>query len=119
MARLPELIKWAESIKSYAYTRALDGKKWPGMKLVEGKSNRKYTDEIQIGKILEGAGYTEDQIYEKSVRGITALEKELGKKVFGALVGDFIIKPTGAPTLVSESDKREEYSLNSAEKDFI
>ncbi len=119
MARLPELIRWAEAIKSYAYSKALDGKKWPGLKLVEGKSNRKYTDEIQIGKILETAGYTQDQIYEKSIRGITALEKELGKKVFTSLVGDFIIKPSGAPTLVAESDKREEYTLNSAEKDFI
>lgn len=118
MRRLPELQKWAESIKDYAYHRALEGKKWPGMKLVEGKSNRKYTDEIQIGKTLENAGYTEDQIYEKSVRGITALEKELGKKVFNSLVGTYIIRPIGAPTLVPESDKREEYALNSAEKDF-
>jgi hypothetical protein len=118
MQRLPELTRWAEAIKAYAYSKALEGKKWPGMKLVAGRSNRQYTDEIKIGQTLESAGYTKDQIYQMSVKGITSLEKELGKKVFNNLVGDYIIKPIGSPVLVSENDKREEYSLNLAENDF-
>lgn len=45
--------------------------------------------------------------YEKKLLGITALEKLLGKAKFVELIGPYVIKPAGKPTLVPESDKRE------------
>ena len=43
-------------------------------------------------------------------------EKVIGKKHFGELLEDQIVRPMGAPTLAKESDERPAYS--SAEADF-
>jgi hypothetical protein len=34
------------------------------------------------------------------------MEKAIGKKVFAEVLNDFIVKPSGKPTLVPEGDKR-------------
>lgn len=121
LGRLEELTSWAGHIQSYALDQAVNhGVKWPGWKLVEGRSNRKYTDADKVANLLLDAEYKEEQIYApRSVLGITALEKEIGKKNFSALLGDFIIKPAGKPTLAPESDRRPEIqSLDAAKSDF-
>lgn len=48
--------------------------------------------------------------------GITAMQKLLGKKKFEELLGGFVYKPQGKPTLAPESDKRP--AMNTAIKDF-
>jgi len=53
---------------------------------------------------------------EHKPKTLAGLEKVIGKKQFGALLSDYIIKPMGKPTLVDESDKREPY--NAAAADF-
>lgn len=108
---------WIKDIKDYAYQKALAGTKWPGFKLVEGRSNRCYMDEELVADKLMSNGYEDNQIYEKKLKGITAMEKLLTKKSFTELLDDLVIKPPGKPTLVPESDKREEF--NSATRDFM
>lgn len=105
---------WLKSVQDFALNQAVvHGKKWPGWKVVEGRSNRKYTSEIEVAKLLQAQGYAEEQIFEKNVLGITKLEKVIGKTAFNALLSPLIIKPAGKPTLAPLSDKRPEY--NSAE----
>lgn len=115
-----EVAEWAGDIRSYAQTEAVEhGKKWAGWKLVEGRSNRRYKDELAVAKALTEAGYEEAVLYERKLLGITAMEKVVGKKNFGELLGDLVVKPAGAPTLVEESDKRPELkSAESAKEDF-
>lgn len=115
-----ELKAWVADVQAYALDQAENhGVKFPGWKLVEGRSNRKYLDEEAAAKVLIGAGYEEDKIYVKSLLGITAMEKFVGKKKFAELLKDLVIKPPGKPTLVPESDKRPEIgSTASAVEDF-
>ncbi len=115
-----EVAEWAGDIRLYAQTEAIEnGKKWAGWKLVEGRSNRRYKDELAVAKALTEAGYEETVLYERKLLGITAMEKVVGKKNFGELLGDLVVKPAGAPTLVEESDKRPELkSAESAKEDF-
>ena len=107
---------WIKDIREYAYDKALAGTKWPGFKLVEGRSNRCYIDEEIVAEKLAAEGFEENQIYNKKLKGITDMEKLVGKKKFPEVLGELVIKPTGKPTLVPESDKREE--INSAVHDF-
>lgn len=107
LPRIDDFIAWAEDIKKYAFESALQGKKWPGFKLVEGRSVRKFTDEDAVAKIIINAGYDP---YERKLIGMTELNKTLGKAKFNQLLGEYITKPKGKATLVPESDKREEIS---------
>lgn len=121
LARADQLKAWVTDIETYALEQARDhGEKFPGWKLVEGRSNRKYADEKQVAETLTDAGYAENKIYKpKELLGITAMEKLLGKKKFEELLKELVIKPAGKPTLVPENDTRPEInSLQSAIDDF-
>ena len=59
---------------------------------------------------LEAAGFESDMLYERKPLGLTALEKLCGKKKLTELIGQYITKPSGKPTLVPESDKRKAFS---------
>lgn len=120
LAKADQLRAWASDVQAYALDQAENhGVTFEGWKLVEGRSNRKYTDPEAVATALLAAGYEETIIYEKSLYGITAMEKALGKKEFGALLSDLVVKPTGKPTLVPEADKRPAInSIQSAVDDF-
>lgn len=114
LSRVDELVAWASDIKGYALQQAVSGKEWNGWKLVEGRSNRKYTNEAAVIQAVSKAGFDP---YEKKLLGITALQKLLGKTRFDELLTGFIEKPQGKPTLVPESDKRP--AMNNAKNDFM
>ena len=112
--QLPDLVKWANEIMAYATGEAVShGKEWPGFKLVEGRSIRKYTSEEDVAQAAKDAGYTD--IYEHKIISITAMEKLMGKKKFQDILGGLVTKPPGKPTLVADSDKRPAISTSAAE----
>lgn len=101
--RADTFIGWVNDIKAYALEQAISGKQYPGFKVVEGRSNRRYTDTDAVAAAVTDAGYDP---YEKKLMGVTAMTKLLGTKKFNSLLGSLIEKPKGKPTLVPESDKR-------------
>ena len=70
---------------------------------------RRFTDEDAVAQAVTAAG--EDPYKPREVQGITAMTKMLGKKRFDDLLGDFVHKPAGKPTLVPASDKRPELTV--------
>ena len=76
------LVSWASDIKEYALQQAVNGKEWTGWKLIEGRSNRKYTDETAVANTISQAGFDP---YERSVRGVTAMQKLIGNLVNNGL----------------------------------
>ena len=114
-----ELQKWAADVQDYALQQALAGDRFDGWKLVEGRSNRKYADDLKVAEALQAAGYPEASLYERKLYGITAMEKVVGKKKLTEILGDLIVKPAGKPVLVPETDKREPISgADAARRDF-
>jgi len=119
LEKADEIIDWCKDIWSWAEAKAIEGEEFEGFKVVEGRSIRTYVDENAVITKLTEAGYTEDEVFSKSLKGITALEKTLGKKVFSKVLDGLIVKPQGKPTFVSSSDKREPLKTNNtAEADF-
>ncbi|MHB1155090.1 MAG: DUF2800 domain-containing protein [Eubacteriales bacterium] len=114
LARIDDLISWATDIKEYALQQAISGKAWNGWKLVEGRSNRKYISDSAVADTVSNAGIDP---YEHKILGVTAMQKLLGKSRFDELLGTYIEKPQGKPTLVPESDKRP--VMNTAKNDFM
>lgn len=122
-ALLPELdkmMKWAKDLQKYAFDKALDGHSWEGFKLVAGRSTRCYADEAKILAALKELGYTENDLQNYKLKGLTDMGKLVGKQVMSDLeIQGLIIKPEGKPTLVPASDKRPEIqSKTSAAEDF-
>ena len=112
LGRVDDLVSWATGVKEYALQAALDGRRFAGGKLVEGKSVRKFTDDACVAARVEAAGIDP---FEKKMLGLTALEKKLGKRDFQNLLADLVVRSQGKPVLVPVSDKRAEMNLASVE----
>jgi hypothetical protein len=121
LKKTPALIEWANSIQEYAQDKAINqGKVWPGFKLVEGISRRKWLDEDAVAEAIftNIPEASEDQVYDMKLKTITQIEKIFGKKVVAEQLSDVIVKPQGKPTLVPVSDKRPALGTEEAINDF-
>ena len=115
LTRADELAAWAADVKEFALQQALSGVEYEGWKVVEGRSNRRYTDEAAVAEAVKKAGFNP---YEEKLLGITAMTAALGKKKFADIIerAGLTEKPQGKPALVPESDKRP--PMNTAQEDF-
>ena len=119
--RTPKLVEWANSIAEYAQTKAVtENKQWPGLKLVEGVSRRKWLDEDKASNTIFARcpEISEDEIFTMKLKPITSIEKLVGKKRFEELLSDVVVKPQGKPTLVPLEDKRPAMGYSQARLDF-
>lgn len=110
------LVAWYEALKEKALEALLGGTSISGYKVVEGKSSRAWSDQDKALETLEEKGIERAIIYDTIPKSLSQLEKLLGKKKFGELVGAFVVKPQGKPTLALSSDRRKVF--NSAVSDF-
>ena len=105
LGRVDDLVAWANGVREYALKAALDGRKFAGWKLVEGKTFRKFTDDQEACARAVSHGFDP---FEQRMVGLTALEKRMGRKEFRALLSDLVVRAPGKPVLVPVSDKRPE-----------
>lgn len=110
------LVEWYNGLVDYAVQAILQGRSIPGYKVVAGKSNRAFTNVDDAFKVLRDNGYKDEMLYERKPITLSEVEKLLGKKTFSNLLGGYIVKPLGKPTLADISDVRPNYST--AETDF-
>jgi hypothetical protein len=105
---------WLDAVEAHIVDRLTEGQDFDGYKIVEGRSLRKWGDEVGAIATLSEQ-YTDDDLFKKSFLSVSQAEKLVGKK--SALnLSDFIVKPPGKPTLAPESDKRP--AINLQENDF-
>ena len=106
LKRGKDMAAWLEDMREYALSESLAGADVPGWKAVEGRGSRVFTDTDEAVDTLVKNGIDESILYERRVLTLAQMEKAVGKKAFGELVGDLVVKNPGKPTLVEESDKR-------------
>lgn len=119
--RVPKLVEWANSIADYAKSKAInENKQWPGLKLVEGRSYRKWIDEDKALQTIyeQFPELDEEQVTTTKINGITTIEKLVGKKKFFEKLNSIVVTPQGKPTLVSAKDKRPAIGVQLAQLDF-
>ena len=109
LEKASDIKAWLSDLEKLVMSKLFEGEPVEGWKLVEGRSNRKYTDETKVAEAMKAAGYDEARLYERSLIGITAMEKAFGKKAVGEVLKDLIYKPQGKPTLAPATDKRAEF----------
>ena len=108
LPQVENILEWARSVKEHAVEQALKGVVYPGFKLVEGRSNRKWRDDIEaIGALVE-SGIPVAKASRVYPITIGDAEKMLGKN--HPLFREQCDKPQGKPTLVPVEDKRPEWA---------
>lgn len=100
---------WLKRIGEQALTTMLNGGEIPGFKVVQGRTIKRWADDLEAAKILEDNGYSREDITKTELLSVAQMEKKIGKKKFAELLSDQVLKPAGAPTLAPESDKRPAY----------
>ncbi len=113
ISKAKKIKAWLDAVEEYALKEAMQGRKWPGMKLVEGRSVRRIINHEEAVHRLTEAGYAKEAVLkEPLLRSLTDLQKLIGKKQMEELLEGLLEKPEGKPTLVAASDKRPELILD-------
>ena len=116
LERGKNLAEWFKTVQEKALEMMLNGDKIPGYKVVEGRSQRAWTDQDKALEKLQSSGIERAVIYDSVPKTLAQLEKLLGKAKFDELVSEFVFKPQGKPTLALADDPCKEF--NSAAADF-
>lgn len=104
LPKLAQIESWCSAVQDHALAEALKGVGVPGHKLVTGRSNRFWRNEVEAANALAICGIPDDQLWNKKLIGIGAAEYLLGKS--HQIFGEQTVKPQGKPTLVLENDPR-------------
>lgn len=104
-------LAWWERVKKELYERVSHGEKIPGMKLVEGRSNRMFRNKNKVVHELEQYGIGRDELIEEKLVSPAEAERLLRKagvraKDLPIVLSQLVEKPRGKATLVPISDKR-------------
>lgn len=113
-----QISDWLKSVYDYLLNEAAEGRSPAGYKLVQGKGKSRWSNPDRVEKILRDAGFDEAQIVSKKLAGLGAIGSLMSVDKFDELVGAYVFRPEGAPTLVPESDYRNALGLEQARLDF-
>lgn len=110
LGKLDMLDEWIGAMRARAYARMLQGEEIPGFKLVAKRAVRKWSDAAAVQKVLRREVI--ENIYKPvELRSPAQIQKEIGKKKFDALVGEFVEKKSSGHTIVPSFDPRPALSL--------
>ena len=119
LAAEPMISAWLKAVKDRALAQLMDGEEIPGFKVVAGRASRTWADDLEVCRILEGAGFSREEYTKTETLSPAAMEKAIGKKKVADLLSGHILSNPGAPTVAPESDKRKPFDrLAEAKKDF-
>lgn len=104
-----DIQSWLADLESLVSSTLLAGQPVEGWKMVEGRSNRRFADELKVVDAMKAAGYDESLLYERKLITLTQMEKDFGKKAVAETLAELIVKPQGKPTLAPAKDKRPEF----------
>lgn len=111
LERAQNLARWVKKLERHALEALLQGKAIPGWKIVEGRSNREFTNVDDAYDALIKAGYKRELLYDQKPISLTEAEKQVSKEDYENILNKYIIKPKGKPTLALEGDKRPAFEV--------
>ncbi len=116
IAMIDGLTMWMDAIKAQELGELMAGAAPIAFKLVEGKSNRQWTDEAAVSKLLGNYLSAEEKYADPKLISPAQAEKALkGKETstkFENKLQTLITKPPGKPTLAPIDDKRPALDVN-------
>lgn len=116
LAQVDAITAWASTIEASAQAILEAGGELPGYKLVEGRSNRQWADDIEAEAALRAAKVKVADMMTTKLKTPAQMEKVLGKEHPVLLA--HVIKPKGKPTIAPVSDKRPALDIKPLAADF-
>jgi len=109
IAKLLEVVddikSWCEEVKDFALKTMKKGTAIDGYKLVQGRGSRSFIADITtINTALQEEGIDVDILTLKTP---AELERSIGKDTFSKVLGKYIKKSDGKPTIARATDKRD------------
>ncbi len=103
---IPFILQWCAAVQDYALDRMYSKEQpIPGYKVVKSGGKRSITDPTAALQALLEVGFTEQQVTTTKIKGIGELEKLL-RRGFDDVLGPYVKKGEGSPSLVRDDDKR-------------
>ena len=107
LGRVKSVRIWLEAFEASALDMAYsEHKEIPGYKVVMSGGRRYVANEEKALDALLETGLTPMEVGKFKLKGIGDLEKLLGKDDFSGVLGPYVQKTEGKPSLVPESDRR-------------
>lgn len=113
------LVEFLKSVNTQLLHLLMHNAEVPGLKVVEGKSNRRYRDPIaerEAVTYLLRNGVEPSKVFKVGVVSPTQGERLLPKEARKEFGGLYVIKPNGKPTVAPSDDKRPVYALTAADQ---
>lgn len=106
LGRVKAVKHWLASLEEVALTMAYsEGQTLPGYKVVSSGGRRVIDDVRGASEALVAYGYDAEEVAPRKMTGIGKLEKLLGDN-FETLLGPYVRKSEGRPSLVPSTDRR-------------
>lgn len=119
----PLIRKYLDEVEDLAYKLALDGQKFPGVKLVQGKEgNRAWRDDAEAESLLKTMKLKTDEMYKSTLKSPTQIAEVLdtpSSQRRWKKVQELIVRAPGKLIMVPESDKRVEVVVNKTTADEL
>lgn len=107
LERVAQIRHWCDALEGVAFDRIYtEGRTIPGFKVVAGRGRRVVTDPAAAIQTLIDSGYQPEQVAEFKILPLGKLEKLVGKADLPELIGAYITKKEGKPSLVGDADPR-------------
>lgn len=111
----PLVASWVKKVEEDAVKRLEGNKPLEGFKLVAGRGKRSFKSEDDVVDILLGEGF-ENDIFDSSIKPLTAIEKMVGAKRFKELFADQVINVPGKPQIATMDDDRPAIGASAADE---
>lgn len=114
LGKVEDVRVWLGAVEKTALDLAYSqGKEIPGYKVVRSGGRRSIPDGAAAVDKLMTAGWPRESVADVKLKGITHLEKLVGKSKLNFLLGELIVKGEGREALAPVDDKRPAISPNS------
>lgn len=122
LEEVPPMSKVVSKIHAFLQAELLAGRQVPGMKLVQGKANRKWKNEEAVIKWLD-KNSSIDEMFKSNLISPSQAEKLDRRLKKNEDFGKLYMKPQGKLSMVKESDPRPAFQVKGAApdvfKDFV
>ena len=111
------ITQYIKGLKEYVLKEAINGKQWPGLKLVESVTKRRLDTSAldEIIKKAEAEGFKRGDLVVEKAKPFSVLDKLFTGEQYEKVLGPHVTKPDPSPALAPLDSNRKEWGTTAAD----